>query len=90
MYGGYTITNRTSVRLQFKTTLREERFRDFTVREQDITYTIAKKLKPGNKKRKQRKANIICIDYKIPIIPFTLKQKESNKDSEKLIVFGQI
>lgn len=55
MYGGYTITNRTSVRLQFKTTLREERFRNFTVREQDITCTIAKKLKPGNKKNKKPK-----------------------------------
>jgi hypothetical protein len=71
MYGGYTITNRTSVRLQFKTTLREERFRDFTVRELDITCTIAKKLKPGNKKKqkKQRKANIICTDYKFQSSP---------------------
>lgn len=62
MYGGYTITNRTSVRLQFKTTLRGERFRDFTVREQDITCTIAKKLKPGNqKKKKQRKGKQILF-----------------------------
>lgn len=45
MYGGYTITNRTSVRLQFKTTLREERFRDFTVREQDITLLPTQLLK---------------------------------------------
>lgn len=69
MYGGYTITNRTSVRLQFKTTLREERFRDFTVRERDITYTIAKKLKPGNKKRKQRKAILFAQIIKFQSSP---------------------